>query len=313
MFKHIFVPLDGSKLAEAALPAASYFATCFGAQVSLVHLIEKGRPQTVHEQPHLHDEKEAAEYLARTARAFPRETPVEWHVHTEEVSHVAQSIIEHSMTELHSDLVIMCIHGGEGTSRFVSGSIAQQVTARGTIPVLAVHAEVADNNPPAGFSCGKILMPLGGQRDHGDILESAAEIAKCCKAVVRLISVVPTFDTIPGKWFQVGRLMPGATSEMLDIEAEEMAGFLEVQASELRTRGVAAETKVHRGDPGHLIALDAEESGSAIILMATHGKSGMSALWEGSVAPKVFAESEKPVLLLPVAGEAGKQERRDEG
>jgi nucleotide-binding universal stress UspA family protein len=122
MFKHIFVPLDGSKLAEAALPATAFFARCFGAQVSLVHLIEKGRPQTVHDQPHLHDEKEAAAYLGKIAASFPKEQHVNFHVHAEEVSHVAQSIVDHSMTELHSDLVIMCTHGGDGTRLFVSRS-----------------------------------------------------------------------------------------------------------------------------------------------------------------------------------------------
>jgi nucleotide-binding universal stress UspA family protein len=313
MFKHIFVPLDGSRLAEAALPAAAYFARCFGAQVSLVHLIEKGRPQTVHEQPHLHDEKEAAEYLAKAASSFPAGTAVECHVHTDEVSHVAQSIVDHCITELHSDFVIMCTHGSDGTRRFVSGSIAQQVIASGTVPVLAVHsteqapatedAQSMRSAPFAEFSCGKILVPLGGQRDHGDILQAVEEFAKCCGAIVRLLSVVPTFDSIPGKWFQVGRLLPGTTAEMLDIEAEETAGLLQARATVLRAGGVAAEVKVLRGDPGHFISVDAEESNAALIVMATHGKAGMAALWEGSVAPKVFAESKKPILLLPVAEE----------
>jgi nucleotide-binding universal stress UspA family protein len=303
MFKHIFVPLDGSDMAEAALPAATYFAKCFDAQVSLVHLIERGRPQTVHDQPHLHDEKKAAAYLSGIAASFPKEMRVNFHVHAEEISHVAQSIVDHSMTELHSDLVIMCTHGDDSTRLFVSGSIAQQVIARGTVPVLAVHA---GKKAQGEFTCGKILMPLGGQRDHGDILESAEQFARCCGAIIRFISVVPTFDTMPGKWFQVGRLLPGTTSEMLDIEAEEMAHFLGLQAAALRDKGVVSEINVLRGDPGHLISIDAEESDVAMIVMATHGKAGMSALWEGSVASKVFAESRKPIMLLPLLPMDGK-------
>jgi nucleotide-binding universal stress UspA family protein len=302
MFKHIIVPLDGSEMAEAALPAARYFARCFGARVSLVHLLEKGRPQTVHEQPHLHDEKEAAAYLDKTATSFPESASVDCHVHTEEVSHVAQSIVDHSMTELHSDLIIMCIHGDDRARRFISGSIAQQVIARGEVPVLAVHAE---KNPEPTFECGKILIPIGGQRDHGEIFDSAVSFAKCCGSVIRLVSVVPTFDTIPGKWFQVGRLLPGTTAEMLDFEAEEMARYLDVEAAALRATDVVTETRVLRGDPGRRIAIDAEESAAAMIVMATHGKTGLSALWEGSVAPKVFGESRKPILLLPVVKQKG--------
>ena len=302
MFKRIFVPLDGSFMAEAALPAARYFARCFGAQVSLVHLMEKGRPQTVHEQPHLHDEAEAGAYLRRTAASFPESTRVDCHVHTDEVRHVARSIVDHSMTEFHSDLVIMCIHGEDRARRFVSGSIAEQVIARGEVPVLAVHA---DKNPRHTFECGKILIPIGGQGDHGDIFDSAATFARCCGAVIRLVSVVPTFDSIPGKWLQVGRLLPGATAEMLDIEAEETARYLDARAEALRSTGIVTEVKVLRGDPGHRIAIDAEESAAAMIFMATHGNTGLSALWEGSVAPKVFNESRKPILLFPVAGKKG--------
>ena len=109
----------------------------------------------------------------------------------------------------------------------------------------------------------------------------------------------------PGKMApgRIGRLLPGATAKMLDIEAEEMTDFLNDQASELRARGVVAETRVLRGDPGPLIAVDAEQSAAGMIVMTTHGRLGMSALWEGSVAPKVFAESRKPIMLLPVVKE----------
>jgi|GEM_PF-2169357 nucleotide-binding universal stress UspA family protein len=93
---------------------------------------------------------------------------------------------------------------------------------------------------------------------------------------------------------------------MLDIEAEEMSHFLMLQALVLRDKGFVSETKVLRGDPGHLISIDAEQSNVAMIVMATHGNAGMSALWEGSVAPKVFAESRKPILRLPLLPKDGK-------
>ncbi len=297
MIGHILVPLDGSQLAEAALPAAVFFARCFGAKVSLAHFIEKRRPRTVHEQQHLHDDRTAAAYLAKTAAAFPDGTIVDCHVHGQEVSDVAKSIVAHCVSELQADLVIMCTHGDDGTRRFAPGSISQQVIALGTTPVLVVRAR---GDSPATFACDRMLVPLGGQPDHGDIIASVEPFVRCCRAIIRLISVVPTTDTIPGKWFQVGRLLPGATAEMLDIESEETAKFLETQASTLRAPNLTVETRVLRGDPGHCIAIDAQESGSALIVMATHGRSGMAALWDGSVAPKVFAESRTPILLLPV-------------
>jgi nucleotide-binding universal stress UspA family protein len=295
MFKRLLVPLDGSELAESALPAARFLAQKCGSRVSLVHLIEKGRPSTVHEQPHLHDANAAAAYLSRIAASFPR-SAAEVHVHREEVSRVGKSIAEHGMTELGADLVVMCAHGAGGVLRFAQGSIAQQVIAAGTIPVLVVHAT---SDPGRPFSCGKILLPLDGREEHGDILGFSRDFAVCCGAAVRIISVAPTQDTIAGKWSQVGRLLPGATAEMLDIEADGLKRFVEDAAIEVRQKGMAAEAAVLRGDPGRTIALDAEESGAEIIIMATHGKSGIAALWEGSVAQRVFAQTATPLLLVP--------------
>ena len=48
MFKHILVPLDGSKLAEATLPAARSLAMTFKAPVTLLHIIEQDAPEEIH-------------------------------------------------------------------------------------------------------------------------------------------------------------------------------------------------------------------------------------------------------------------------
>ena len=57
MIKHILVPLDGSKLAEASLPAAVYITRHFGNKVSLIHVVEENRPETIHGQKHIQTEK----------------------------------------------------------------------------------------------------------------------------------------------------------------------------------------------------------------------------------------------------------------
>ena len=59
MFKHLLVPLDGSPLAEAALPAAAYLAQKLGASVTLLHVIEQDAPQEIHGERHLTDPDEA--------------------------------------------------------------------------------------------------------------------------------------------------------------------------------------------------------------------------------------------------------------
>ncbi|HYA03190.1 MAG TPA: universal stress protein, partial [Syntrophobacteria bacterium] len=129
MFKHILVPLDGSRLAEVVLPAAGYLARVLGAQVTLVHIIEQGAPASVHGERHLTRAEEAEGYLEEAARrAFSPDLPVRRHVHTEAMENIARGIVEHQ-AELAPDLILMCTHGRSGLRDLLFGRIAQQVVA----------------------------------------------------------------------------------------------------------------------------------------------------------------------------------------
>jgi nucleotide-binding universal stress UspA family protein len=102
MFSHLLVPLDGSQLAESALPAAEYIAQTLKIPVTLVHIIEKDPPQAIHGEAHLSSEPEAKTYLDRIARTFPAGIEVDTHIHTRAVKDVAQSIVSH-VDELESN------------------------------------------------------------------------------------------------------------------------------------------------------------------------------------------------------------------
>ena len=117
VFRHILVPLDGSRLAESAVTTAGWLAGKTGALVTLVHVIEKNAPSEVHSERHLVTPDEAAVYLRDVARRPALSgLRVESHVHTVEVSDVARSIFEHS-AELAPDLIVMCAHGRGGVKR----------------------------------------------------------------------------------------------------------------------------------------------------------------------------------------------------
>ena len=123
IFRHILVPLDGSRLAESALTNAVWLARKMDAQMTLVHIIEKKAPSGVHNDRHLVTPEEAPTYLQERFPAAPRSLGlrVETHVHTTEVSDVARSIAEHS-AELTPDLIVMCTHGKGGHARLLFGN-----------------------------------------------------------------------------------------------------------------------------------------------------------------------------------------------
>jgi nucleotide-binding universal stress UspA family protein len=300
MIRRILVPLDGTDLAEAALPAAAALCAKLGAAVVLVHLLEKRAPRAVHGRPHLATAGAARAYLRKVAaRRFPRQLKVEVHVHSEGVVDVARSITAHAEhpQKAGSELIVMCAHGGRTTREALGGALAQRVTARGRTPVLVVRASAPGG--AARFRLASVLVPLDRDPGHVGALEPAAELAAAFGAAVHLLLIVPTYGTLSGRWVSTGRFLPGTTARLLDLSVEEEREFLEERTAALRARGLEASAEVARGDPARAILGAAHRLAPDLIVLGTHGRHGLAAVWEGSVASKVFRRCRQPLLLVP--------------
>jgi len=298
MFKHLLVPLDGSKLAEASLPAAVMLSQALGSTVTLLHIIEKDVSPEIHGDRHLTNNDEACKYLDEVAqRFFPPNVQVETHVHTEQVSDITRSIVDHT-GEFAPDLIVMCTHGEGGLKEIMMGSIAQQVIGRGKTPILLVKAGEEGAVPFTSFK--KILVPLDGKAEHEQCLPVAAGLAQLFSANLALLTVVHTLGTLPGERAATGWMLPGATRAILDLDEQTAEEYLEKQAAEQRANGLKVSTSVRRGDPAQQILAVAQAQGTDLIVLGTHGKGGMKAFWAGSVAPKVVVEAKSPLLLVPV-------------
>ena len=68
----------------------------------------------------------------------------------------------------------------------------------------------------------------------------------------------------------------------------------------LQSKGVQISAEVQRGDPAKEVVQSASTNDSRLIVLGTHGKSGMNAFWTGSVAPKIVEQTTLPILLVPV-------------
>lgn len=298
MFKHLLVPLDGSQLAEAPLSAAVSLARMLRAKVTLIHAIEKGAPQEIHGERHLVGQQEAREYLEEVAaRVFPPQIQVETHVHENEVKDVARSIAEHA-GELGADLIVMCTHGRGGLRGFVHGRIAQQVSGFAIAPVLLIHPYAGGGAPV--FSCKRILVPLDGNPDHEEGLKTAAGLAKVCEAEVYLIMAVHTVGTLSGENAVTARMLPRTTHAILDLIEQDAEKYLSIRIESLRAEGFSAAALVRRGDPVSVIVDALEQTGADLIVLGTHGKTGMDAFWSGSATPNLTTRAAVPLLLVPV-------------
>jgi len=298
MFEHLLIPLDGSKMAEAALPAAAFLAEKFASRVTLMHVVERNAPNEVHGQSHLKNAQKASAYLRELSlRAFAKGIAVDCHVHEAEVDNVAESIVAHA-DELKHDLVIMCSHGRGKSLHLFLGSIAQRVIGMGSLPVLITHPDEQGIAPP--FSCRNILIPLDRDPDHAKSLPIAQEIARACDAALHLAIVVPRFSSLSGEAKVSGRMFPATSSRILEMACKDAEEFIKTEIESLRGLGFAVSGHVLRGVPADMITDAANASSVDLTILATHGKTGMQAFWEGSVAHRICSFSRVPLLLIPL-------------
>ena len=236
MFTRLLIPLDGSKLAEAVLPAAAYLAKTLEIPVTLLHIIERNAPEEIHGETHLTNEAEARTYLDSIAsQKYWPDVVIESHVHTAEVTDVAESIVAHA-NELQTDLIVLCTHGSGGLRSLVIGTIAQQVINLGRTPVLVIQAD--QSGVSAIFDCRRMLIALDGKPDHEKGLRVAAELAENCEAGLHLVTVVPTRRELLMEQAATARFLPGSTSALLDLSVSSAENYLLDLVHEYAQRGI---------------------------------------------------------------------------
>jgi len=126
----------------------------------------------------------------------------------------------------------------------------------------------------------KILLPLDGS----DCSEAAIPVAKALAEALGGTIVLVTVGNLP---------------ESAAMEREEKQALSQMLARAEREHGLRAEAKIDLiGNAAEGILRIAEETGADIIVMATHGRSGLSELAQGSVASEVVRDGRKPVLLV---------------
>ena len=296
MFRHVLVPLDGSRLAEAVLPVTAAFARALGAKVTLLHVVEPAAPATVHGDVHLTQAAEAEGYLRGVAGWMAAQG-----VHAEglvDQGGDVAAVIASRAASLEADLIILCTHGRGEVRVLLFGRVAEQVLARGTIPVLLMAPTAVRREET--FTVRRLLVSLDGSEMAEAALPAAVVLARGFSAEILLIMVVPTVATITDDRAAAARLMPTAGAALLDAEAAQAATYLEGVKTRLAREGIAVSAVVKRGEPVRVLLDRLARPDTDLIVMATHGRSGVSAVWAGSVASRIVAQAARPVLLIRI-------------
>ncbi|RMG89306.1 MAG: universal stress protein [Chloroflexi bacterium] len=155
MFKKILVPLDGSHLAEMAIPYALELASRFEAEITLLRVVQP--PQLIMADVSggvyaelLVEMRKQAENEARTylkgLQGELRQQGYTVHAHLAEGEPVAEVILEVA-DGLDIDTIVMSTHGRSGLSRWVYGSVADKVLRQARVPVVLIRAGTQAEEP----------------------------------------------------------------------------------------------------------------------------------------------------------------------
>jgi len=148
----------------------------------------------------------------------------------------------------------------------------------------------------------KVMVPLDGSALAECVLPHVDSIAKGCQAKsVVFVRVVPPVTLSQTADFDV----QATEKDRKRIEAEEYAAsesYLKTLTSRLRYDGVNVEYKVIGGKVAESLADYAEKNKVDLIIIATHGRSGISRWAWGSVADRILRSACVPVLMIRAPG-----------
>lgn len=338
MFRHILVPLDGSRLAEAALERALAFVSS-GTKLTLVRVT----PEPVHPNLRPHSDAVRAGYQrpldigdVRAANVFAgssantgdariqsevaaattylegvadrlRARDVRARVMTVPAPIASVGIVQTAASE-RCDLIAMASHGRGGLKRLLIGSTVDAVVRASTVPVLVVRGGVSAG---ADAPIRRVLVTLDGSTLSERALGMLPVVASA-KTRVELMRVVPVPDSallldqarMPlTRMADVHEPLDGApVARHFDRDMDAARAYLDAIALPLRRAFDDVQVVTAAGDETSNILEIASADQIDLIVMATHGRGGLKRAILGSVTDAVLRRARCAVLVTP-AGE----------
>jgi nucleotide-binding universal stress UspA family protein len=290
MYETIVVPTDGSEYAKRAAAHAREVAVAFDATVHVVSVVDEDAATSVFDQRTV-DEDLRAELRSEAERAVAvaeSELAACEHVETALIDgHAMESILGY-VDDVDADLLVMGTHGRTGVDRYVAGSVTERVLRRADIPVLTVREVEAARSLDEYET---VVVPTDGSEAADIAVGHALALAAVGGATVHAVNVI-----------DVGALAASAgESPPANLLSEfEAAGRKSADAVAKRARdaGLAAESVVLKGSPGHALLEYTSEHDADLVTMGTTGRTGLDRYLLGSTTERVVRHADMPVLAV---------------
>jgi nucleotide-binding universal stress UspA family protein len=286
----LLVPLDGSKVAEAALPYAIVLARSLGASVRLLAIVEHrlgGLGDRFSQRKQATTARETRSYLAQAVTVLHEQgIDAEAEVHTGVPAKQILNVAE----RMGSSAIVMATHGRSGIERLIVGSVADEVMRSGVRPALLVPPHSDYVTEPA-VALKRIMVPLDGSAFAETALLPAGELAAALGARLELVRAEPALAAdVPGDG-------PSSASERADEATTATIADYLTSVGQRLPPGVAVEPIVLRASPLDVIAY-AHYQQVDLVVMTTHGHGGIKRFLIGSIADRMVRFG-IPTLLVP--------------
>jgi nucleotide-binding universal stress UspA family protein len=305
MYKRMLVPLDGSELAEVVLPYAKELAGRLDLEVILLHVCEPHRSESQFMcQSYIEHAAEIAKTQSRevqTKTGAPeggKAVEARGEVVT---GHPAEEIIKYA-SENNIDVILMATHGRSGVKRWVLGSVADKVLRASQIPIWLVRAAIPEEIIHDEWPKRTMLVPLDGSKLAESVLPHVEALAKQRGAELINIVLLRVFEEP-----YVNADYPEASMNLTWKEhvrrirehfKQEAERYLIGVQNRLTSASLKVRSEVLMGNPADEIISYAHKNHPNLVVLASHGYSGIGRWEYGSVADKVLHGVSSPIFMV---------------
>lgn len=291
MYTKILVPLDGSTLSEGVLPYVRSLSRAMNVPVELLGVTDTTQ-LTTHPSP-----MRQGEYFEKVKATFSGITDIK---HTIESGNPAGIIVDVA-AEHPGTLIAMATHGYSGAQRWLVGSNTQKVLHAAKNDLLVVRP--ADGRTSGEAPLRTLLVPLDGSEWAEKVLPTVSDLASRLESEVVLLHVLVHFYfPLPETVVPLFGMNTPGQKELWVQARTEATKYLTTRVEQLRADGLKPVSSVlidgGAEGPAADIIDQAAKIPQSLVVMSTHGRSGVGRWLLGSVVERVVRYSSGAVLVI---------------
>ncbi len=307
MYHRMLVPLDGSELAEVVFTYAKELAGRLDIDVTLLHVAAPdGKNMLPMQQAYI---KRAAEKVKKQARDVQQIIGMEQAAEAVKVSgeiiegYPAEEILKYA-EEHEFDLILLATRGHSGLRRWSIGSVASKVLSASKIPVWLVRADHTPDQPYDEWPTKTLLVPLDGSELAEEVLPHVEILSRqkgeeSLEVVLLRVAETPSIPSYYGPELSGVSLNWGEFMQQEEVRRKKSSTeYLDKIEEQLRGKNIKVKTLVVEGKANDEIINYANTNPYTMIVIASHGRSGLSRLVYGSVAANLLNGVTCPIFMV---------------